>query len=63
MGVKITFRQRPTQTEAKPDHPCEDREKSDHGDEISRDEIGYSLDWRAAGLAFADNFNDFVEPE
>ena len=63
MGVKVTFRQDSTQTKAKPDHPCEDREESDNGHEVSRDKIGYSLDWGAAGLTFTNNLDNFVEPE
>jgi len=62
MHVKVTFRQSSTQTQAQPDHPCDDRKKSDDGHEVSRDEIGDSFDWRAAGLALTDNFNDFVKP-
>jgi hypothetical protein len=62
-GCQGNFWQDSTQTKAKPDHPCEDCEKSDDGHEVSRDKIGHPFDWRAAGLTFTDNFNDFVEPE
>ena len=63
MDVEVTFWQGSTQTKAKPDHPCEDGEESDDGHEVSRDKIGYSFDWRAAGLTFTNNLNNFVEPE
>lgn len=63
MDVKVAFRKSSTQTKTEPDHPREDCEKGDDGHEVSRDKIGYPFDWRAAGLAFTNNFNDFVQPE
>jgi len=63
MDVKVAFRQSSTQTKAKPDYPCENCEKGNDGYEVSGDKVGYSFDRRAAGLAFTDNFNNFVEPE
>ena len=63
MAVKVTFRQGSAQTKAQPDHPCQDCEESDDGNEVSRDEIGDPFDWRAPGLTLPDNFDDFVEPD
>jgi len=63
MDVKVAFWQGSAQTKAQPDHPCEDCEEGDDGNEVCRNKIGYPLDWRAARLTLPDNFDDFVEPE
>ena len=62
MDVEVTFWQGSTQTKAKPDHPCEDGEESDDGDEHACDHVRDPLDWGTAGLTLANDTDDVVQP-
>lgn len=60
--VKIRLWQNSTETERKPDDPSENRKQSYDRNEISGQDIHYSLNGRSPSLAFTYDFDDLVEP-